>query len=500
MLGILFVLSGCAALIYEMVWFHLVQLVVGASSISVAVLLCSFMGGMAAGSWLLPHVAPRTHPLRVIAALEGGIALLGLLIPIALPLVQQAYLSVVGYGFNAVMLRAAVCTLVLTPPTMLMGATLPVVARLPNADVGRLYTANLIGGALGTALAGFYLLRVFDVYVASGIAIAINLMIAVAACSIASTYPLAPVAPQALTKAPYAPYALFVPGAAAVLSGFTALAAEVVWTRQLSLLFGASVYTFSLILAIFLTGLASGGAIGTSLARRTPRPAIALGWVQLGLAIAIAAGAWFIVNALPLWQPTKQFLALVHGSPALRIAFDALRCAVAMLPATILWGAGFPLALAASLGNQPRRSAGAVAAINALNTAGALAGAVVATLVLIPHFGSQFTQQTLVVCAAASGVIVLLSPSQIPRLKAKAIGIAAAACVMTMISVLSVPDVPGHLIAFGRSVNSWESIKRFLYLAEGATASVAVTEGVAGAKQFHIAGKVEASDMDVDMR
>ena len=71
---------------------------------------------------------------------------------------------------------------------------------------------------------------------------------------------------------------------------------------------------------------------------------------------------------------------------------------------------------------------------------------------------------------------------------------------MTVAAVLSVPEVPGHLIAFGRSVNSWGSIKRFLYLAEGATASVAVTEGVGGAKQFHIAGKVEASDMDIDMR
>src|SRR5688572_145109 len=392
---------------------------------------------------------------------------------------------------------------------MLMGATLPIVARLPNADVGRLYTANLIGGALGTALAGFYLLRVFDVYVASGVAIAINLAIVAMAYRAARTHPLAPVAPLAPTPkapdAPYAPYALLVPGAVAALSGFTALAAEVVWTRQLSLLFGASVYTFSLILAIFLTGLAIGGATGSSLARRTPRPSIALGWVQLGLAIAIAAGAWLIVNALPLWQPTKQFLPLIHGSPALRIAFDAFRCAVAMLPATILWGASFPLAIAATgfLENQPRRSAnaGAVAAINALNTAGALAGAVVATLVLIPQFGSQFAQQALVVCAALSGLLILLSTStsQIPGLKA-AMGMVVTACAVTTASVLSVPDVPGHLIAFGRSVNSWDSIKQFLYLAEGATASVAVTEGVAGAKQFHIAGKVEASDMDVDMR
>src|SRR5688572_15568251 len=239
-----------------MVWFHLVQLVVGASSISVAVLLCSFMGGMAAGSWLLSRVATHAHPLRVIALLEAGIAACGLLIPIALPLVQQAYLSVVGHGFNAVMLRAVVCAVVLTPPTMLMGATLPIISRLPAADVGRLYTANLIGGAVGTALAGFYLLRVFDVYVASGVAIALNLAIVAMAYRASGTYSWAPAAPAPTPGAPYAPYALYapyvlyVPGAVAALSGFTALAAEVVWTRQLSLLFGASVYTFSLILAI----------------------------------------------------------------------------------------------------------------------------------------------------------------------------------------------------------------------------------------------------------
>ena len=506
MLGILFVLSGCAALIYEMVWFHLAQLVVGASSISVAVLLCSFMGGMALGSWLLRHVAPRAHPLRVIAILETGIAACGLLIPIALPVVQQVYLSIVGYGFNAVLLRAAVCTLVLTPPTMLMGATLPIVARLPSVDVGRLYTANLIGGAIGTALAGFYLLRVFDVYVASGIAIALNVVVAFAAYRIAQEHPLVLVPPLEPPKPlePPEPHALQEPQepqeprepqepevpqvfVVAALSGFTALGAEVVWARQLSLLFGASVYTFSLILATFLAGLALGGAIGAALARRLSRPSIALGWMQLGLALAIAAGAWLIVNALPLWQPTKQFLPLVHGSPPLRIAFDAFRCAVALLPATILWGASFPLAIAAA-----RRS---VAAINAINTAGALAGAVGTTLILIPLFGSQLTQQTLTVCATLSGLVLLVPLSPIPRLKAGAIGL-----MIAIVSAAAVPSVPGQLIAFGRSVNSYDSIKRFLYLAEGATASVAVTEGVAGAKQFHIAGKVEASDMDIDMR
>ena len=77
-----------------------------------------------------------------------------------------------------------------------------------------------------------------------------------------------------------------------------------VWTRQLSLLFGASVYTFSLILAVFLSGLAIGGSIGARIARRTRQPALVLGGIQLGLALAIAAGAWLIVNALPAFQPT----------------------------------------------------------------------------------------------------------------------------------------------------------------------------------------------------
>jgi spermidine synthase len=262
------------------------------------------------------------------------------------------------------------------------------------------------------------------------------------------------------------------------------------------LLFGASVYTFSLILAVFLGGLAIGGSIGARLARRSGDPAVLLGYAQVALAAAIAAGAWLIVNALPHWQPTRSFLPQIHASAPLTFAFDALRCAVAMLPATMLWGASFPLTIAAAQGRDASRS---VAAINALNTVGALSGAITVTLIAIPTFGSQRAQQLLVLLAALSGVVIT-----IPHLKVGAnrrlISVLAVSSVITFISVSSVPAIPGRLIAYGRSVNSWDSIKRFLYLAEGATASIAVTEGVGGAKQFHIAGKVEASDMDVDMR
>ncbi len=496
-LVLLFFASGGAALIYETVWFHLVQLVVGASSISVAVLLCSFMGGMALGSAWIPRLVPiGAHPLRVVAVLEAGIGLLGILIPLTLPLVQQAYVAVVGYGYGGILLRALVCALILTPPTMLMGATLPAIARwldaTPNgaAKTGLIYTANIAGGAVGTVLAGFYLLRVYDTVIAGAVAVAINMAVAIALWLMARRLDI----PQASPASP-APPALLAPWPiylVAALSGFTALGAEVVWTRQLSLLFGASVYTFSLILAVFLSGLGIGSLAGASLARRTTTPVALLGRIQVLLAVAIGASAWMIVNLLPLWQPTKEFLPWVRTTPSYAFSFDALRCAVAMWPATLLWGASFPVMLAAAPTGDLARH---VSRINAINTAGALAGVLLLTLVGIPYLGSQGAQQLLVMVAATAGVALLWTAPAEGRL----VPIGSAAIVAAL-AISIVPAVPGRLIAYGRSVNSWASIQRFLYLAEGATSSVAVTEGVGGTRQFHIAGKVEASDLDVDMR
>ena len=511
-LVLLFFASGCAALIYETVWFHLVQLVVGASAISVAVLLCSFMGGMALGSAWLPRLMPTAaHPLRIVAALEAGIALCGLLIPLLLPIVQEGYVAVVGYGYGGILVRGLVCALVLAPPTMLMGATLPIAAkwfgatRAGASQTGLIYTANIAGGAVGTVLAGFYLLRVYDTVIAGLVAVVINIGVAIGAWALARRSPASASARQNSGElrrdlavvasgregGPVAP-SLIPIYVVAALSGFTALGAEVVWTRQLSLLFGASVYTFSLILAVFLTGLGAGSLAGATLGRRTSEAALWLGRVQLLLAAAIGFGAWMIVNALPLWQPTKEYLPWVRLTPSYAFAFDALRCAAALLPATLLWGASFPLTLAAGRAGDFAKH---VSRINAINTAGALAGTLTLTLIGIPVVGSQVAQQFLVLVAAASGLGLLWTLAGQQRVVSIGVAVAIAA-----VAIAIVPAVPGRLIAYGRSVNSWASIKRFLYIAEGATASVAVTEHIDGTRQFHIAGKVEASDLDVDMR
>ena len=128
---LLFVGSGCAALIYEVVWLQLLQLVIGSSAVSLGVLLGTFMGGMCLGSLLLPkYVSPREHPLRVYAILEIGIGVIGLLALFGVPLVGQVYAAVGGgQGFVGILARAVLCALCLLPPTMLMGATLPAIAR-----------------------------------------------------------------------------------------------------------------------------------------------------------------------------------------------------------------------------------------------------------------------------------------------------------------------------------------------------------------------------------
>src|SRR6186713_1749701 len=98
-LWLLFTGSGCAALIYEIVWFQLLQLVIGSSIISLGVLLGTFMAGMCLGSLLLPRFVSRSHhPLRVYAALELGIGAIGLLILWGIPLVGGVYTAWAGPG------------------------------------------------------------------------------------------------------------------------------------------------------------------------------------------------------------------------------------------------------------------------------------------------------------------------------------------------------------------------------------------------------------------
>jgi spermidine synthase len=271
----LFVLSGIAALIYEIVWFQLLELVIGSSAISLGVLLATYMGGMCVGSLALARLTKlrMMHPLRLYGFLELGIGACGLFVLAVVPLVSGVYAAIGGHGPWAIFVRAIVCAVCLLPPTVLMGATLPAASRTldttPNgvAWIGFLYGGNTIGAVIGSILAGFYLLRVFDLTVATIAAVAINLAVAATALAIAKPDLAPPAAPSARHPAQGAQQSAH-NGAvylAIALSGAAALGAEVVWTRLLSLTLGATTYTFSMILGVFLTGLGIGSAAGAAI-------------------------------------------------------------------------------------------------------------------------------------------------------------------------------------------------------------------------------------------
>src|SRR6185436_6798763 len=224
---LLFVGSGCAALIYEVVWFQLLELVIGSSAVSMGVLLGTFMGGMCLGSLLLPRVMKADwHPLRTYAFLELGIGVIGLLLLYGMPLIGGAYAISAASGIVGILVRGIAAGICLLPPTMLMGATLPAIARWVEASpkgvawLGFFYGGNTAGAVIGSLLAGFYLLRVTDLATTTYVAVAVN-AIGVAA--------LAPYQPPLSVSAPSTRarasdrWGVYV---AIGLSGMTALSAE----------------------------------------------------------------------------------------------------------------------------------------------------------------------------------------------------------------------------------------------------------------------------------
>src|SRR6266571_3813677 len=187
----MFVGSGCSALIYEIVWFQLLELVIGSSTVSLGILLGTFMGGMCLGSLLFPRLIPRTHhPLRVYALLELTIGVIGLAILFAMPVVAGAYTAWAGSGFFGLVIRSIVAGVCLIPPTLLMGATLPAIARWVETTpkgvswLGFFYGSNIAGAVFGCLLAGFYLLRVHDMVTTSYVAVGINVAVALVALAL----------------------------------------------------------------------------------------------------------------------------------------------------------------------------------------------------------------------------------------------------------------------------------------------------------------------------
>ncbi len=504
LLVLLFIGSGAAALIYEVVWFQLLSLIVGSNAVSMAVILGTFMGGMCLGSLYLPkYVSTREHPLRVYAKLELLIAVFGVIIFYLLPWVGGLYTSIGGGGVVGLVVRAIFCTVFLLPPTLLMGATLPAIARWVQTTpsgvswLGFFYGGNITGAVVGSVLAGFYLLRVHDMQFATWAAVALNVLVAVAGLLLARRTSYTPAVENTETTPLTAHPAARTVYLVIALSGMTALASEGVWTRLVTLMIGGTVYTFAMILAVMLAGLGIGSTIGASIGRSVSNPRMALAVCQLLLVGALGWASWAMMASIPYWPVNVQ----ISTSPFYTMQLDLVRCLYAMLPAALLWGASFPLALAsvATPGQDPGKLVGTV---YAANTVGAIVGSLAGSILLIPVFGTQNAFRILITAAAVSAAIMLLRVARdsAPAAARTAV-IGAAAAAFAVLVVKSVPSMPPQLVMYGRYMATWlGNTGDVVFVGEGVNSSMAVSRFPNGFTSYHNAGKVQASSEPQDMR
>jgi spermidine synthase len=195
---------------------------------------------------------------------------------------------------------------------------------------------------------------------------------------------------------------------------------------------------------------------------------------------------------MPYWPINPS----ISKSPVYQFDLDLLRAFWVVLPAAILWGASFPLAIGAAA-REGEDAGRLVGGIYAANTVGAIVGAIVTSLVLVAAIGSQHAQQVLIGVSAVSGLLMLATAGNlgtIPLITTVLAGAAAGLLIRT------VPPLPGILVAYGRYTVTWVGINEIIYSGEGVTASVAVSRTPAGVLNYHNAGKVQASSEPQDMR
>lgn len=395
--ALLALLSGVAALVYQVAWFRLFRLSFGSSTAANAAVLAVFMGGLGLGGLLLGRKADRSpRPLRFYAGLEAGVALTAALSPWLADLAHSGYVAVGGTSVLGdalgTLVRLLLAALVLALPTFLMGGTLPALARAMEGESDRarrtlavLYGANTVGAVVGALAATFVTLERLGIQDSILAAAALNLAVAGVAVLLARRLPALPVeAPGRSAEAsPRTAPLPFVLTAAGVV-GFVFFLMELVWYRMLAPLLGGSSYTFGLVLAVALAGVGLGG-FAYSMGRRERRPTLAtFAWTCALEALALAV-PWALGDSLALLAMLLRPVGSV--SFALLVGAWAVVALVVVLPAAVVAGYQFPL-LVGLLGAGRRDVGREVGATYAANTAGAIAGALAGGFGLLPLLGA----------------------------------------------------------------------------------------------------------------
>ncbi|MBL4772046.1 MAG: fused MFS/spermidine synthase, partial [Alcanivoracaceae bacterium] len=411
-LFILFFLSGLSGLIYESAWSQQLALIFGSTELAIAAVLASYMGGLAMGASLISLFIKRIKkPIIVYAIIEALIAISALSVPYLLTMVSQFYsdayttteLSSISPS-NAFTYIVGSFTVLLIP-TSLMGATLPLLSKYSVRDgdnlgnkIGLLYSINTLGACIGALVGAFVLLPLFGLGMTIYVAVLINLIIFIIGLFYFRNKALA--IDQAdsahLTNKIFKNKWIF---PVMFISGAVSLAYEILWTRLLSHVLGGSIYSFGVMLFVFLLAIAMGAYFGSLICKKY-NPLKSFTWVQFGIAISFIISFYF-ANLLP-------DIAIERNYGSFSFVYESLAIGlITLFPGALFIGATFPLAINITAINN--RHSGTVAArVYTWNTVGAIFGSILMGFYLLSSFGFARSSQLLSSMSLLLAIIVIV--------------------------------------------------------------------------------------------
>jgi spermidine synthase len=465
---VLFLASGAAGLIYQVVWTQDLVLIFGDTTLAIVTTVTAFLAGLGIGSLAGAAVGARLRrPLAVYGLLEITVGCLALLMPLAFGVIatvfRTAYLSLPPT--EVALIRFGLAFVALAPVTMLMGMSLPVLTRhLVREDpevgdrIARLYGLNTLGAVAGLVASGYLLIELIGLRDTTLVAVGLNLCAGGGAVLMSRASGATEVTPRPTAGArPPLPGRQRLLLAVTFASGLVSLALEVLWTRVMLQATGSSIYVFIAVVAVFLIGIAGGSLIYERRRDRSPQLA------TLGALLAAAAG----LALVPL------IVSNVSGSAWLPVVV------VLILPVTAIFGYTFPLTVRLFVGSADEASRG-VGLVYAANTAGCVAGTVLAGFVLIPSLGTSMSIVVVGLVLAVFGCALAIGPAPRREMLRPAVGLTAA---VALLVVLFIPAarltyVQRQIAATGAPTAHYED----------SVASIDVLGGKAGNRNLFING------------
>jgi len=521
MASTLFFCSGATGLAYEVIWFKRFTHVWGSSSVAMAAVVASFLCGLGIGAQIFGRIADRTaNPLRLYGWCELAVGLFALFVPFEIQLLAQAVAPLSGMFPEQPLLQFLVrfltTLLVIGPPCVFMGATLPLLVKhctdrhgqLSDAT-GWLYGINTLGAAFGCFLAGFYLLPLLGLFWSNLLAAAANIAIAVISFRATSPNALAVLAKVAkrTKKEPQSAVAQSAPSdpnaapisigwvyAAILLSGCGALMLQMTWSRQLAVTVGGSTYAFSATLFVVLLAM----ALGSLIYHRWIRTASWHGWAPMGVVLLLAASTLIGKSLLPALNDWAGMAQSARASATLNGLFCIATSAALELVPALCMGVLFPL-LVQLTEAAAERAGRVIGNAYAWSTVGSLPGATLTAQWAFPAWGTAGA--TAIALGLYLGAMLLV----LPRWKGRAalIGVAGFVLGVELLSLaLSDPsplDTNMGKYHYGATIDTISPGLLVKMFEEGSSCNVLVAERD-NITTLRVNGKVDASDSPADMQ